>query len=283
MGVSGWRYPGWRGRFYPDGLPQKQELRYVSDETNSVEINGSFYSLQRPESYAAWREATSPHFVFSVKGGRFITHMKQLLNVETALANFFASGVLALEEKLGPILWQLPPRMRFDAARLHRFLALLPKSTSAAADAAKGHDDRLKAAAWLRPSRNRRLRHALEARHESFFCEESLALLRRYNVALVASDGGSAWPYAEDVTANFVYLRLHGAEELYSSGYTAQALDEMAAKIGHWRCGTEPPNALRRGPAARKRTRRDVYVYFDNDAKVFAPANAMDLAKRLSQ
>src|SRR3954466_13617496 len=148
IGISGWTYGPWRGTFYPKGLAQKNELAYASRELNSIEINGSFYSLQRPSSYALWREQTPDGFVFSVKAGRFITHMKKLRGVESALANFFASGLLALREKLGPILWQLPPSLGFDADRLRDFFDLLPRDTQAAARLARRHDDKLKARAF---------------------------------------------------------------------------------------------------------------------------------------
>src|SRR5690349_22227877 len=125
IGISGWRYPPWRGTFYPNGLPQRRELEYASRHVATIEINGSFYSLQRPEFYARWRDETPDGFVFAVKGGRFITHMKKLRDVETALANFFGSGVLALGEKLGPILWQFPESMPHELDRFAAFFAQL--------------------------------------------------------------------------------------------------------------------------------------------------------------
>ncbi len=168
IGTSGWRYPPWRGAFYPAGLAQRRELEHLSRRVSSIEINGSFYALQRPENYRSWAAEAPDDFVFAVKGGRFITHLKQLREVEAPLANFFASGVLALGPKLGPILWQLPPRMRFDAERLAAFLALLPRTTGAAARLATGHDERLDGRALTETDADRPLRHALEVRHESF-------------------------------------------------------------------------------------------------------------------
>jgi uncharacterized protein YecE (DUF72 family) len=144
IGISGWRYPAWRGKFYPKGLPQRSELEFAASRFNSVEINGSFYSLQLPLSYQRWYSATPDDFVFAVKGGRFITHMKKLREVETPLANFFASGVLALREKLGPILWQLPPNLGYNNDRLEGFFNLLPRNTREASKLAKKHDDNLK-------------------------------------------------------------------------------------------------------------------------------------------
>src|SRR5437868_7196936 len=164
IGISGWRYAGWRGKFYPKDLPQRRELEFAASKFNSVEINGSFYSLQLPSSYQRWYSETPDDFVFAVKGPRFTTHMKRLRDVETPLANFFASGVLALREKLGPILWQLPPNLGWNKERLAEFFAVLPGRFSDAAMLAHKHDRKLKARAWMRVDsalRERPLRHAL--------------------------------------------------------------------------------------------------------------------------
>ncbi len=282
IGISGWRYQGWRGRFYPKGLAQRRELEFAAAQFPSIELNGSFYSLQRPESYLAWKQETPPGFVFAVKGGRYITHMLRLRNVETALANFFASGVLALEEKLGPILWQLPPALPFDE-RLARFLAQLPRDTRAAARLAKQHDARLSGRSWTEVSQRRPLRHALEVRHPSFQSPELIALLRQHQVALVVADSAGKFPYLEDVTADFMYLRLHGDAELYTSGYSPQALALWAARIRAWRGGKEPRGAVRVAARSPVSTPRDVYVYFDNDAKVHAPYDAHALGALLGK
>lgn len=281
LGISGWLYPAWRGTFYPKGLPHKGELAYASRAFNSIEINGTFYSLKSPDSFRRWREETPEDFVFAVKGGRFITHMKQLRECETPLANFFAQGVLALGRKLGPILWQLPARMPFDEDRIERFLALLPRDTEAAARLAQHRDRRImKGRTLLEPAASVPLRHALEVRHESFRDGRLINLTRRAGVALVVSDAPN-WPRFEDITADFLYLRLHGATELYSSGYDDQALDLWAGRVATWAAGGEPPDIRRLGPPAQSRRSRDVYVYFDNDAKVRAPADARALAGRL--
>lgn len=264
IGISGWRYVPWRGTFYPAGLAQKRELEYASQRFRSIEINGSFYSLQRPSSYEAWRDQTPDDFVFSVKGGRFITHNKKLRDCEAPLANFFASGVLALREKLGPILWQLPPQLAFDAARMREFFSLLPRTTRAAARLARRHDDRLKIAPYLKIDANRPLRYALEVRHESFRDPRFVDVLRESDIALCVADTAGKWPFLEDVTADFVYVRLHGGKELYVSGYGPRELDAWAARIERWRP-------------------RDVYVYFDNDVKARAPYDALNLAARLGQ
>jgi uncharacterized protein YecE (DUF72 family) len=264
IGISGWRYPPWRGVFYPDGLPQAQELAFASRRVRSVEINGSFYSLQRPSSYRHWRAETPDDFVFAVKGGRFLTHHKKLRDCAGPLANFLASGVLALEEKLGPILWQLPPQLPFDAERLETFFALLPRSTAAAAEIARGHDQRLRHGAHLEVERDRPLRHALEVRHESFDDPAFVRLLRRADVAVCVADTAGKWPLLDAVTSSFVYVRLHGDKRLYVSGYGRAALDDWATRIRAWSAGG-----------------RDVFVYFDNDVKVRAPFDAMNLAARL--
>jgi len=265
VGVSGWRYPRWRGDFYPKGLRQKDELHYAAERMSSVEINGSFYSLQRPSSYEGWRDATPDGFVFAVKGGRFITHLKQLRDVETPLANFFASGVLALGDKLGPILWQLPERTRFDPERLSAFFALLPRTTQAAAELAGRHDDKIpeNRAATTALARGA-IRHALEPRHESFDTDEARAFLSEHDICTVIADSAGRWPQLHDATSDFRYVRLHGETELYASGYTDESLDRWAGQIRRW---------LDDG--------HDTYVYFDNDAKGHAPHDALALLARL--
>jgi uncharacterized protein YecE (DUF72 family) len=282
IGISGWTYPPWRGVFYPKDLPQKRELEYASRQFNSIEINGSFYSLQRPSSYRAWYEATPKTFVFSVKGGRFITHMKKLKDVEIPLANFLASGVLALNEKLGPMLWQFPPGFALNLERFEAFFEMLPRDTQSAAKLAKKHNGKLKGRAWTKTDTNRRMRHCVEVRHQTFKDERFIKLCQEQNIAIVFADTAGKWPYMEDVTADFIYIRLHGDEELYVSGYTDAALDWWAKRIDAWRTGCEPADATRVGGASKRKCKsRDVYVYFDNDAKVKAPFDALNLTARL--
>jgi uncharacterized protein YecE (DUF72 family) len=265
IGVSGWRYPRWRGDFYPKGLPQRLELSYAAERMNAVEINGSFYSLQRPSSYAAWAAAVPDDFRFAVKGGRFITHMKKLAGVETALANFFASGVLALADKTGPILWQLPERLPFDEPRLEEFFGLLPRTTTEAAALARRHDEKLaEDRALTTTAVERPLRHALEPRHASFQSAEAREVLRRNDVCMVLADSAGRWPQMPDATSDFRYVRLHGETELYASGYTDASLDRWAQQCRRW---------LDEG--------HDVHVYFDNDAKGHAPHDAVALLERL--
>jgi len=283
VGVSGWRYAPWRGVFYPKGLPQKSELHFASRMLRTVEINGSFYSLQRPSSYLCWYHETPADFVFAVKGGRFISHNKKLRDCAQPLANFFASGPLALEEKLGPILWQLPPQLPFDAQRLEDFFGLLPRTTAAAAELARRHDHRIKHGAYLDVAADRRLRYALEVRHETYDDPAFIKVLRRHDVALVVADTAGKFPYLEDVSSNFVYARLHGDKKLYVSGYDRTSLDRWAARVLAWRDGAQPADARLAAPdhPPRPRRGRDVFVYFDNDVKVRAPFDAMNLAARL--
>ena len=282
IGISGWNYAPWRGVFYPKDLPQRRELEFASRQFNSIEINGSFYSLQRPSSYQRWYKETPAGFVFSVKGGRFITHMKRLRDIGVPLANFFASGVLALREKLGPILWQFPPMFHWNKEKFESFFDLLPRDSSAAARLAKKHNDKLKYRAWTRTDRSRPIRYAIEIRHHSFMIPEFFSLLRKHGMAFVFSDAAAKWPYAEDLTADFVYCRLHGSEKLYTSGYDDRAIKKWADRIRKWRAGKQPCDAILVTP--RKLTKpgaRDIYLYFDNDAKVHAPFDARRLAKKL--
>lgn len=282
IGISGWRYKGWRGVFYPKGLPQRRELQYAASLFGSVEINGTFYSLQRPASFARWAEATPDDFVFAVKGSRYITHMLRLTKFRKPLANFFASGVLRLGRKLGPILWQFPPQFRFDGKKIAGFCEALPRDTSCALALARRHDKRVSGRSWLRVAENRPLRYAMEVRHPSFVDPEFIQLLRRYEVALVCADAVS-WPRLMDVTGDFIYCRLHGSEQLYASGYDGKSLDEWAARVAAWASGSEPADAERViNQAAPKRARRDVFVYFDNDAKVRAPVDAQGLIERVA-
>jgi uncharacterized protein YecE (DUF72 family) len=267
IGISGWRYRAWRGDFYPQGLRQRDELAYAAARFDTVEVNGSFYSLQRPSSYLSWREQTPEGFLFAVKGGRFITHLKRLRDVEAPLANFFASGVLGLGDRLGPVLWQLPERVHFDAEVLDAFLAQLPRTVAEAAELGRRHDAKLapeRVLTDVEPGQEgRRLRHTLEPRHESFGSEEALALLRAHDVALVVAESAGRWPCFEAVTSDLVHVRLHGDEELYSNRYSDAALDRWAERVRAWS------------------ERADVFVHFDNDAHGHAPHDALRLAARL--
>ena len=282
IGISGWRYVPWRGVFYPRGLAQARELDYASRQLPTIEINGSFYSLQRPESYAAWYAATPPGFLFAVKGNRFITHMLKLKEIEGPLANVLASGIFELREKLGPFLWQFPEMVKFDHERFEHFLSLLPQDTEAALQRALQYQPRMEGKVSLAMDAKRPMRHAVEVRHPSFRDERFIALLRKYNVALVVADTAGKWPYMEDVTADFMYLRLHGDEELYASGYGDAAIERWAGKIRAWSTGGQPEDGVRvASKAPLRRKIRDVYCYFDNDIKVHAPYDAKRLIAAL--
>lgn len=266
VGISGWTYAPWRGVYYPTGLAHRRELEYASRRFTSIEVNGSFYSLQKPQSWQAWREQTPDGFLFSVKGGRFITHMKKLRDVETPLANFFASGLLALGDKLGPVLWQLPPNLGFDEARLRDFLGRLPRTTTEAARLAEQHDERMEGRSVTTTDADRPLRHAMEVRHPSFDNQAFLDLLREQEVAVVTADTAGKWPLLLEPTTDLAYVRLHGEAELYVSGYDEASLRRWADRVRGWQ---------ERGC--------DVVVYFDNDAKVRAPFDAQGLIERVAR
>lgn len=292
VGISGWTYTPWRGNFYPQGLPQKLELAFAARRFSTLEINGTFYSLQLPSSFATWHDQTPPGFVFALKGSRYITHLRRLKDIDTPLANFFASGLLNLRAKLGPILWQFPPFMRFNADRFRAFFDLLPRDTMELARFARRHDAGLNRAVALDPDARRPVRHAVEFRHESFMTEAFVSLLREYNIALVIADVASKFPTAEDITADWVYVRLHGSRQLYASGYTPREIEAWARKVELWSAGREPTEARRIAarppraspPATAPITRpRDIYIYFDNtDVKLRAPIDARRMAERLS-
>ncbi|MBX3618456.1 MAG: DUF72 domain-containing protein [Rhizobacter sp.] len=282
IGISGWRYAPWRGVFYPDKLPQRRELEYASRMLPSIEINGSFYSLQSPALYAQWHDDTPDDFVFAVKGPKYITHMRRLKEVETPLANFFANGVFELKRKLGPILWQFPPMLPFMPERFEAFFAQLPRDTAHAAALGRHHDARVHDKMSLAIDARRPLRHAVEVRHESFRDPAFIAMLRRHRIGLVVADTAGKWPLLEDMTADFVYLRLHGDKELYASGYSDAALDRWADRIRTWsRAGQVDDARLASPKPGPRRTKRDIYVYFDNDVKVHAPYDAARLIRKL--
>jgi len=283
IGISGWRYEPWRGTFYPKDLPQRAELEYASAHLPVIEINGSFYSLQRPQSYASWYADTPVDFMFTVKGPRFITHIRRLRDVEAPVANFLASGVFNLKEKLGPFLWQFPPNFKFDPERFEAFLKLLPHDTEQAAAVARNHDDWMAKRAQLEVDAKRPMRHAVEIRHESFLDPAFVDLLRKYEVALVIAETARKWPMTQDITADFVYMRLHGDTELYKSGYSDKSLDRWAKRISAWQAGSEPADAEKVSPKKPPtREPRDVFCFFDNtDVKLRAPFDAQTLMGKL--
>jgi uncharacterized protein YecE (DUF72 family) len=283
IGISGWRYEPWRGVFYPKKLVQRRELEFASRALPSIEINGTFYAMQKPASFAQWFEQTPDDFVFSVKGPRYITHIRRLEDVHQPLANFFASGVLSLRQKLGPVLWQFPPSFQFNADLMEAFLKDLPHDTEAALKLARQRDTFMSKREHVETDAHRPVRHAIEIRHESFATPAFVQLLRRHKVALVVADTAGKWPYLEDVTADFMYLRLHGDEKLYASGYTEKALDRWAQRVAAWSLGSQPDDAHLADPAQgpTHRAHRDIYCYFDNDIKVRAPFDAATLLQKL--
>ena len=264
IGISGWRYEPWRGVWYSEGLPQRRELEFCGRHFPTVEINGSFYSLQRPQYYDDWYRETPPGFLFAVKGSRYITHLLRLRNIDKPLANFFASGIFNLRDKLGPFLWQFPPQMSYDRERFEAFFSLLPRSTKDALALARRRDARMTGRSRLAIDENRELRHAVEIRHPSFMHADFAALLRKHGIGLVVADTAGKWPRLFHVTSDFVYVRLHGDVKIYTSGYTDRALSSWARRIRNW-----------------DRDGRDVYVYFDNDVKVRAPFDALTLMGKL--
>jgi uncharacterized protein YecE (DUF72 family) len=268
IGISGYNYPSWRGSFYPQNLPARRWLEYASRQFNSIELNGTFYSLKSPAVFQRWAAETPAGFLFAIKGSRFITHNLKLTRARGALANFYASGILALDHKTGPFLWQLPATYRFDPERLETFMQLLPRDSMEAADLAREHDQRLKHGALVTITSRIAYRHAFEVRHASFFTRAFYDLLEKYRCALVIADTAGKFPYAEEMTADFVYIRLHGSEKIYFSGYSDAELDQWAGRVGRWH---RPETG----------SCRDVYVYFDNDALGHAPINARALAARL--
>jgi uncharacterized protein YecE (DUF72 family) len=271
IGLSGWNYPHWRKNFYPAGLPQRRELEFASQAFDALELNGSFYSLQRPSSYLKWRETTPDGFVFAIKGSRFITHLKKLGGGTQGLANFLASGVLSLGPKLGPILWQLPPMLPYQPDRMIEFFSSLPATAEQAAEIAAGCDDRIKKRFGEDPvvtpaDPAARIRHAVEVRHDSYATGDFAHLCREYGIALVIADTAGRFTWVDEVTSELVYVRLHGDQELYASRYTAEGIDWWAGQVAGW---------------ANASGVQEVFVFFDNDAHGYAPQNARELAERL--
>jgi len=281
VGTSGWLYPRWRGDFYPTGLRQADELGYLARRLPSVEVNGTFYSLTRPATCAAWRRSTPPDFVFAIKGSRYITHLLKLANSEHAVANFFASGILRLGSQLGPILWQLPPQLPFDRERAQRFFSALPRDVAGAERWARRHDARTTGRSALRAPDGRQatLRHAVEVRHPSFACAEFVDLARHYGVAIITGVD-SDFPVIADLTADFAYVRIMGTTETEEKGYSEQALDEWAYRARTLAEG-QVPGDLETCGAKQPPQPRDVYLYVISGYKTLNPAAAMALIERL--
>jgi len=266
VGTSGWLYPRWRGDFYPKGLAKARELGYLATKLPTVEVNGTFYSLTRPSACAAWRAQVPEGFLFAIKGSRYISHMLKLRRFETALANFFSSGILRLGPALGPILWQLPPQLPFDAERAKTFFGALPRDIRGAERWARRHDARTTGRATLTAAggRDRALRYAVEIRHPSWLTDEALSLFSSFDLALVAADTAGLHPFSLARTAGFAYVRLHGSTHLYTNRYSDEELDGWATTCKEWMAAGH-----------------DVFVYFDNDAEGHAPYDAARLGLRL--
>jgi len=260
-GTAGWVFAPWRGTFFPEGLVQKKELNYASRHLTSIEINATFRGNQKPESFTKWAGETPEGFQFSVKGPQLVTHIKRLKNCTEALAGFFASGPLALGDRLGPFIWQLPPNLSFDAASFSAFLELLPRDIDAYLALAQKSDG-AKAPPYLEPNGVKTIRHAVEMRHTSFDTPEVDALLRQHNVARVIAD--TAENPRRDLTADFAYCRLQGPARPGAAGYESADIDDLATTIGTW-----------------SDAGIDTYAYFVHEDKLHAPANAMALAARL--
>ena len=257
IGIGGWTYEPWRGTFYPDKLPQKGELAYASRQITSIEINGTFYGSQKPETFAKWRDETPDGFVFSLKAPRFATNRTVLADAGGTIARFFAGGVMELKDKLGPINWQLMPTKKFDPADFEAFLKLLPKEVE-----------------------GRTLRHVVEVRHNSFHTPDFVALVREHGVA-VAIAAESAYPQIADATAPFVYARIMGTRETAELGYSDAALDLWAARAKAWASGAAADGLDCVEPRRADGKARDVYIYVISGHKVRNPAAAMALLRRL--
>ncbi len=283
VGMSGWTFEGWRGGFYPKGLVQKKELEYASRRVTSIEVNGTFYSLQKPPTFQRWHDETPDGFCFSIKAPQYITHVRRLKDVADPLANFFASGLFCLRRKLGPILWQFPPNVALKDDRFETFLEQLPHDAKEALKIAKKCTDKMIGRSFLEIEGNYPIRHAFEFRHPSFMNPDFISLLRKHGVAIVFAHSGLKSPYMEDVTADFVYARMHGQEELYKNGYPKKVLSWWADRVTCWSKGQEPVDPLTVTTASKTKAKaRDAYIYFDTEAKEHAPQDAlrfMDLMK----
>jgi uncharacterized protein YecE (DUF72 family) len=258
IGVGGWTYEPWRGSFYPTDLPQKRELEHMSRALTSIEINGTYYGSQKPESFIKWREETPANFIFSVKGPRFATNRRALAESADSIARFFASGVLELKDKLGPINWQFMATKKFDAEDFGKFLALLPTEIG-----------------------GRKIRHAVEVRHESFRTPAFVALARKHRVAIVIA-GDSEFPSIPDITADFVYLRIMGTQEKPKTGYSTKALDQWAERANIFAAGSVPKDLESIASPAAK-TPRDVFLYVISGFKENNPRAAEALIGRLEK
>ncbi|MGH6769612.1 MAG: DUF72 domain-containing protein [Xanthobacteraceae bacterium] len=256
VGIGGWVYAPWRGEFYPKGLTQARELEHASRQLTSIEINGTFYRTQKPDSFRKWADETPDDFVFALKGPQFATNRRVLAEAGSSIERFFASGVLELESKLGPVLWQMAPFKKFEPDDFEAFLALLPPRVD-----------------------GKVIRHVVEVRHESFVTPAFIDLLSKHSVAVVLVDSAKH-PLFADVTSDFVYARLQRTEEKVKTGYQSAVLDAWAKRARVWEDGGAPDDLQAIGGPPSK-AMRDVFIYMISGAKVRAPAAAMALIERL--
>jgi uncharacterized protein YecE (DUF72 family) len=259
VGIGGWTFEPWRGVFYPKGLSQKRELEYASSKLTSIEINGTYYGSQKPESFRKWREETPDDFVFTVKGPRFATNRRVLAEAGESIQRFFASGVLELGDKLGPTNWQFATTKKFDREDFARFLALLPNRIGA-----------------------RPIRHAVEVRHDSFRDREFVDLAREHDIAIVLA-GQSEFPLIADVTSSFVYVRIMGSSEKLKSGYRPADLDRWASHARAWASGGAPEGLPTLAPEPKAARQRDVFVFMISGFKERNPAAAAALLDRIRE
>ncbi|WP_374447579.1 DUF72 domain-containing protein [Stella sp.] len=260
VGIGGWTYAPWRGPFYPPGLPHRRELEHAGRHLTSIEVNGTYYGAQKPESFARWREETPDDFVFALKGPRFATNRRVLAEAGESVERFLTGGLLELGDKLGPVNWQLAPTKPFQAEDFAAFLALLPGEAG-----------------------GRALRHAVEVRHPTFRHPEAVAIARERGVAIVVA-GDSDYPQIADPTAPFVYARIMGTSPDHPEGYAPAALDAWTARAKAWAGGGVPDDLERVAPSpAGRAVPRDVFLYVISGHKVRNPAAAMAIIGRLGR
>ena len=281
LGISGWTYPDWKGTFYPKKLAAKSELEYASRCFNSIELNGTFYSLHKPETFQKWHDQTPENFVFSIKAPQFITHVLRLRDCEEPLSTFLASGLLCLKKKLGPILWQFPPYLTLKDNRFEEFAKLLPHDTIHAAEIAKNHSSRIEGRAFTESPGNFPVRHAFELRHPSFKNPNFIEMLKAHRIAVVFADSTKHSPYFEDLTSDFVYIRMHGENPTFKKGYSDSALKRMAKRVTTWIKGGQPKDADCASKGDPTPGPKDIFLYFNNDEKVNSPQDAQRMQKLL--
>ena len=258
IGIGGWTFAPWRGVFYPEKLTQAKELEYAASKLTSIEINGTYYGSQKPESFRKWASEVPDGFVFSVKGPRFATNRRVLAEAGDSIQRFYESGVTEMGDRLGPVLWQYAPTKKYDEADFRKFLELRPRVFNGVA-----------------------LRHVVEVRHDSFCTPSFIDLLRQFNVAVVYADHAK-YPAIADITADFVYVRLQTGEDTVKTAYPPKALDTWAKRLKLWASGGDVEDLAHSHPKLAKKQPRDVFAYVIHEGKIRAPAGAMELIARVS-